>query len=79
MSERLPSLKADEVISALRKAGFEVTRIKGSHHIMRHRNDASRGTVVPFHAGKDIKRGFVAQDHRRCRPDGRRVQGAAVT
>jgi predicted RNA binding protein YcfA (HicA-like mRNA interferase family) len=36
MSKRLPSLKADEVIRALRKAGFEVTRIKGSHHIMRH-------------------------------------------
>jgi hypothetical protein len=23
---------------------------------MRHRDDASRGTVVPVHAGKDIKR-----------------------
>lgn len=54
MSNRLPSLKAGDVIRALRKAGFEVTRIKGSHHIMRHRDDASRGTVVPVHAGKDI-------------------------
>ena len=26
----LPSLKAEEVIRALRKANFEVTRIKGS-------------------------------------------------
>jgi predicted RNA binding protein YcfA (HicA-like mRNA interferase family) len=34
-------------------------RIKGSHHVMRHRNDASRGTVVPVHAGKDIKRGLL--------------------
>jgi predicted RNA binding protein YcfA (HicA-like mRNA interferase family) len=32
MSDRLPSLKADEVIRTLKKAGFEVTRIKGSHH-----------------------------------------------
>jgi predicted RNA binding protein YcfA (HicA-like mRNA interferase family) len=59
MSDRLPSLKADEVIRALRKAGFEVTRIKGSHHIMRHRVDPTCGTVVPFHAGKDIKRGLL--------------------
>ena len=59
MSERLPSLKADEVIRALRKAGFEVARIKGSHRIMRHRDDPSRGTVVPLHAGRDIKRGLL--------------------
>jgi predicted RNA binding protein YcfA (HicA-like mRNA interferase family) len=59
MTDRLPSLKAEEVIRALRKAGFEVTRIKGSHHVLRHRDDARRGTVVPAHAGKDIKRGLL--------------------
>ena len=47
---------AAEVIRALRKVGFEVTRIKGSHHVMRHRDDPSRGTVVPAHAGRDLKR-----------------------
>lgn len=26
---------------------------------MRHRDDASRGTVVPVHAGRDIKRGLL--------------------
>ena len=59
MSGRLPALKADEVIRALRKAGFDVVRVKGSHHILRHRNDASRTTVVPSHAGRDIKRGLL--------------------
>jgi predicted RNA binding protein YcfA (HicA-like mRNA interferase family) len=59
MNDRLPLLKADEVIRALRKAGFDVTRIKGSHHIMRHRDDPSRGMVVPVHAGKDVKRGLL--------------------
>ena len=59
MSDRLPSLNADEVIRALKKAGFEVTCIKGSHHVMRHRDDVSRGTVVPVHAGTDIKRGLL--------------------
>jgi predicted RNA binding protein YcfA (HicA-like mRNA interferase family) len=59
MSDRLPSLKADQVVRALRKAGFEVTRIKGSHHILRHRDDPGRGTVVPVHHGTDIKRGLL--------------------
>jgi predicted RNA binding protein YcfA (HicA-like mRNA interferase family) len=52
----LPSLKAEEVIRALEKAGFYVVRVRGSHHILRHRTDPSRSTVVPVHAGKDIKR-----------------------
>ena len=59
MSGRLPVLKADEVIRALRKAGFDVVRVRGSHHILRHRDDASRTTVVPNHAGRDIKRGLL--------------------
>ena len=59
MSGRLPSLRGDDVVRALRKAGFEVSRIKGSHHVLRHRNDPSRGTVVPVHAGKNIKRGLL--------------------
>jgi predicted RNA binding protein YcfA (HicA-like mRNA interferase family) len=59
VSDRLPSLAADEVIRVLKKVGFEVTRIKGSHHVMRHRDDPSRSTVVPVHTGKDIKRGLL--------------------
>jgi predicted RNA binding protein YcfA (HicA-like mRNA interferase family) len=55
----LPSLKGDDVVRALRKAGFVVARIKGSHHVMRHRDDLSRGTVVPVRAGKDIKRSLL--------------------
>ena len=55
----LPSLKATDVIRALKKAGFEVVRIKGSHHVLRHRNDPTRGTVVPVHAGADIKSGLL--------------------
>ena len=43
----------------MRKAGFEVTRVKGSHHMMRHGDDPSRSTVIPVHAGKDLKRGLL--------------------
>ena len=59
MSDRLPSLSPNEVIRTLKKAGFEVARIKGSHHLLRHRDDPARSTVVPVHAGRDIKRGLL--------------------
>lgn len=59
MSDRLPSLKGLEVVRVLTRAGFAVTLVKGSNHIMRHRHDATRGTVVPVHAGQDIKRGLL--------------------
>ena len=48
----LPSLAGKELIAALKKAGFEVQRIKGSHHFLRHAD--GRSTVVPVHAGDDI-------------------------
>ena len=59
MSARLPSLRGDDVIRALKKAGFNVVRIKGSHYILEHVDDLTRRTVVPVHAGRDIKRGLL--------------------
>ncbi|MFH0824311.1 MAG: type II toxin-antitoxin system HicA family toxin [Pseudomonadota bacterium] len=37
------------MIGALAKVGFGVTRIKGSHHFLRHAD--GRVTVVPVHSG----------------------------
>ena len=54
---RLPALKPDEVIRKLQRAGFETDHITGSHYIMRHPD--GRRTVVPYHAGRDIKRGVL--------------------
>lgn len=44
---QLPSLTGREVIAALGKIGFEVARVRGSHHILIH--DDGRRTVVPVH------------------------------
>jgi predicted RNA binding protein YcfA (HicA-like mRNA interferase family) len=33
---KFPRLTGQQVIAALKKAGFEVLRIKGSHHFMGH-------------------------------------------
>jgi predicted RNA binding protein YcfA (HicA-like mRNA interferase family) len=42
----LPSIDGRKFIKALRKAGFEIIRVKGSHHFLRHSD--GRATVVPF-------------------------------
>jgi len=54
---RLPRLRGKEVIAALRRAGFSVLRIKGSHHILQHSD--GRRTVVPVHAGETIGPGLL--------------------
>jgi predicted RNA binding protein YcfA (HicA-like mRNA interferase family) len=48
-----------QLARALRKAGFSVIRIKGSHHFMRHPD--GRTTVVPVHAGETIGPGLMNQ------------------
>jgi len=52
------------VVAALRKAGFEVARIKGSHHFLRHAD--GRGTVVPVHSGETIGPGLLTAILRDC-------------
>jgi predicted RNA binding protein YcfA (HicA-like mRNA interferase family) len=55
---RLPRLKAKEVIRALRRAGFEVVRIRGSHHYLRHPD--GRVTLIPVHAGEIVGPGLLS-------------------
>ncbi len=56
---RLPRLRGREVIVALRRAGFGVLRIKGSHHFLQHSD--GRRTVVPVHAGETIGPGLMSK------------------
>ena len=53
MSPRLPTLRPREVIRALERAGFFVSRTSGSHHLMKHQKPGLRVTV-PYHA-TDLK------------------------
>ncbi|MEO0515923.1 MAG: type II toxin-antitoxin system HicA family toxin [Cyanobacteria bacterium P01_A01_bin.116] len=62
---QLPSLTGKEVIKALQKSGFEVARIKGSHHILAHAD--GRRTVVPVHSGETLGRGLLSQILRDCK------------
>ena len=61
---RLPRLTGKEVVAALQRVGFEVARVKGSHHFLRHAD--GRVTVVPMHAGETIGPGLMAKILRDC-------------
>lgn len=56
---RLPALTGKKLIGALRRLGFEVVRVKGSHHYLKHAD--GRATVVPIHSGETIGRGLLAK------------------
>lgn len=60
MSTRLPALKPRDVIRALRKAGFFVARVSGGHYILKHEDRRPGEVVVPYHRGRDLKRGTLA-------------------
>ena len=51
-----PRLRGRDLIKALRSAGFDVIRVKGSHHFLRHSD--GRCTVVPVHSGETIGPGL---------------------
>ena len=57
MSTTHPKLTGKQLINALLKHGFEVTRIKGSHHILKHPD--GRQTVVPVHGSENIGSGLL--------------------
>jgi len=52
-----PSFSGKKLIKILTRFGFEVVRIKGSHHFLRHAD--GRTTVVPVHSNEDIGKGLL--------------------
>ena len=61
---RIPRVTGSELIAALTKAGFNVLRVKGSHHFLRHQD--GRSTVVPAHSGETIGPGLLHKILRDC-------------
>lgn len=55
----IPMLRATIIVRALRKAGFQVIRQRGSHVHLRHSSDQTRYATVPYHS-KDISRKDLA-------------------
>ena len=54
---KLPVLSAARLVKVLNKLGLGLVRQRGSHAIYRHAD--GRTTVVPMHAGEDIRRGLL--------------------
>ena len=59
MTQRLPSLKPEEMVRALRKAGLYVVRETGTHIIM-HKQGLPRPIPIPRHV-RSLKRGLQAK------------------
>ncbi len=57
MSDKLPAIKPKELVRALENHGWELARVRGSHHIMRHPVDR-RTVPVPVH-NRDLKTGTL--------------------
>jgi predicted RNA binding protein YcfA (HicA-like mRNA interferase family) len=53
---RLPVCDGNEILCALRVAGFSLSRVKGSHHVMRHPGPPIRNVTVPVHGRRALKR-----------------------
>jgi predicted RNA binding protein YcfA (HicA-like mRNA interferase family) len=59
MSRHLPSISGKELIKALRRAGFQVLRQKGSHVALEKRTTAGYWrTIVPLH--REIRPGTLS-------------------
>lgn len=59
-----PAITGAHLLKALRRLGFDLIRVKGSHHFLRHPD--GRCTVVPIHRGETFGRGLLAQILRDC-------------
>lgn len=56
---RLPAVAGKDLLRALQRAGFTVTRIVGSHHFVRHPD--GRATSLPVHGTRDVPAGTLAR------------------
>ncbi len=64
MMAKLARLTGQQVIAALKKAGFRVLRVKGSHHFLSHPD--GRRTVVSVHRGEVVGPGLMLKILRDC-------------
>lgn len=57
MSEHLPVISGKDFIRLLEKLGFNVVRINGSHHRMKHPD--GRITTIPVHKNDNLPKGLL--------------------
>lgn len=57
MTERLPAVKPKQLIKALEQRGWQLDRVRGSHHILVH-PEQRRALPVPVH-NRELKTGTL--------------------
>jgi len=55
---KLPTISSQKLAKALEKAGFELIRVRGSHHYY-YNSQTDKVAVVPFHS-KDLRKGTLS-------------------
>ena len=60
----VPSVDGRKLIKILKKFGFDVIRVKGSHHFLRHPD--GRSTVVAVHSKESIGVGLFHKILKDC-------------
>ena len=56
---KLPRWTGKQLMEVLKRADFQVVRVRGSHHFLRH--DDGRATVIPVHPDETIGPGLLAK------------------
>ncbi|MGK7881395.1 MAG: type II toxin-antitoxin system HicA family toxin [Crocosphaera sp.] len=54
---KLPTFRAKQVISVLKKIGFEIVRQRGSHVRLKHID--GRVVTIPVHSGQNLGKGLL--------------------
>jgi predicted RNA binding protein YcfA (HicA-like mRNA interferase family) len=57
VTEKLPAVTPKQLIRVLGRRGWEVDRVRGSHHVVVHREE-QRVLVIPMHS-RDLKVGTL--------------------
>jgi len=53
----LPIITGKKLLNCLIKGGFIISRIKGSHHRLKHKD--GRMTTIPVHKNEDLPKGLL--------------------
>lgn len=58
MPSKVPRVTGEEAVKAFGRAGYEVDRVRGSHHILRH-PDKAELLSIPVHKGRIVGVGLL--------------------
>jgi predicted RNA binding protein YcfA (HicA-like mRNA interferase family) len=56
---RLAGLSGKQVLRALERGGFEIVRVRGSHHTLRRPGIPGSKVIVPVHGAHDLPPGTM--------------------